>query len=85
MAKRYSGPGALYVADAEDFNYLDYDLAICFLVFMFISLDKWRNLFENLIGNIRPGGALVIVDKMSFNGYMGTIMHRPDTVWKRFK
>lgn len=76
MATRYAGPGKLLCVDANEFIYSEYDLAICFLVFMFIPLDKRQCLFEKLMNKIRPGGALIIVDKMAFDGYLGTIMHR---------
>lgn len=76
MAKLYKGPGDIFCIDANEFNYSEYDLAICFLLFMFINVDSRRKLLERLIARMRPGGALIIVDKMAFDGYIGVIMHR---------
>ena len=54
MATRHAGPGKLLCVDANEFIYSEYNLAICFLVFMFIPLDKRQGLFEKLMDKIRP-------------------------------
>jgi tRNA (cmo5U34)-methyltransferase len=77
MAEVYHGPGQLVVADAIDYDYEQYDVAVCFLVLMFIPPAKRKAFVHRLIGKIRQGGALIIFDKTeAATGYLSTILHR---------
>ena len=77
MLDRYSGPGELVIADAEDFDFQPFDFAACFLVLMFIAPSKRSALIAKLRRNIKPGGALIVFDKcVPLRGYVGTVMSR---------
>jgi tRNA (cmo5U34)-methyltransferase len=77
MASIYSAPGKCVVADAMDVEFLPYDVAICFLVLMFLTPGKRKQWVQSLANQLRPGGALIIVDKVSApSGYLGTVFHR---------
>ena len=68
MAARYAGPGRLIECDATEFDFDGADLIVCFLVLMFIPVAKRRPLIERMIDGLRPGGALVIIDKIEPRG-----------------
>jgi tRNA (cmo5U34)-methyltransferase len=77
MAALYDGPGELFRCDAVDFEYRDYDLAVVFLLFMFIAPGRRDGLLRKLVDRIKPGGALIVVDKVQVDdGYISTVMHR---------
>ena len=65
MAARYAGPGELQQVGALDFDFSDADLIVCFLVLMFIPVAKRLGLIRQMIAALRPGGALVIFDKIA--------------------
>lgn len=63
--------------DALEVDYEPFDLAICFLVLQFMPVADRAGLIARLIDRCRPGGALVIVDKLEpAAGYPGAIMLR---------
>lgn len=77
MCAIYSAPGKLVMADAMDFAFQPFDVAICFLVLMFMPVTKRRDFIRRLVKKIKPGGALIVFDKMEVHGgYISTIMHR---------
>lgn len=77
MKAAYRGPEALTVCDAETYEYKPFDLAICFLVLMFIHPEKRARLIKILIKNTKPGGALVVFDKcIPVRGYVASVMSR---------
>jgi tRNA (cmo5U34)-methyltransferase len=77
MAKLYAGPGELVVADARDVVFEPFDVAIAFLVFMFLPVADRAPLLDRLAARVKPGGAIIIVDKEEQPaGYLGTILHR---------
>lgn len=77
MAAMYDGPGELRVADAMDFNFEEFDLAICFLVLMFLPPSARKAWLTKLVGQCRHGGAVILVDKVENpGGYFGTALHR---------
>mgnify|MGYP003626730214 CR=1 FL=1 len=54
-----------------------FDVAICFLSLMFLSVRERTLLIEKLLREVRIGGAIIIVDKIGApSGYVGTIMRR---------
>jgi len=77
MAARYEGPPELIVADAVGFKFERFDFAICFLVLMFLPVDTRGPFLRRLQALTKPGGALVIVDKVQMPpGYVGTAFSR---------
>lgn len=79
MARAYDAPGQLVVADAVDFDFAAKrpDLVVCFLSLMFVPVPDRRALIERMWAAVRPGGAVVVFDKMvPHAGYVGAIAFR---------
>lgn len=77
MATLYQGPGQLLVSDAPNVDYQQCDVAILFLVVMFLPVHERRAFLHRLYAALRPGGALIIVDKSDEScGYLATILRR---------
>ena len=77
MAEQYKGPPQLVVADALTYTYEPFEFAVCFLVFMFLPVDARASFLRRLQGLIKPGGALILVDKIQMPpGYVGTAFSR---------
>ena len=77
MAERYQGPPDLVVADAVTFDYEPFDFAVAFLIFMFLPVETRDQFLRQLRSLTKPGGALVIVDKLQQPaGYVGTAFSR---------
>lgn len=64
MAARYTGPGKVIEGDIRDHRYEEADLIVCFLVLMFLPINGRREFIERLKNWLRPGGALLIFDKV---------------------
>lgn len=77
MADRYQGPPELVVTDAVGFEFEPFDFAVCFLVLMFLPIETRTAFLRRLVSLTRPGGALLIVDKVQMPpGYLGTAFSR---------
>ncbi len=77
MAERYQGPPELVVADAVGFEFEPFDFAVCFLVLMFLPVETRGQFLRRLVAMTKPGGALLIVDKVQTPpGYLGTAFSR---------
>ena len=77
MCARYKAPGELVQIDALDYRFQPYDLAICYLVLMFLPVGKRQEFIDYLKSLIKPGGALLIVDKcVAATGYEATVFWR---------
>jgi tRNA (cmo5U34)-methyltransferase len=77
MADRYQGPPELVIADAVRFEFEPFDFAVCFLVLMFLPVDTRGQFLRRLQTLTRPGGALLVVDKVQTPpGYLGTAFSR---------
>lgn len=77
MAERYAGPGKVIIDDIATMAIEPFDVAIAFLSLMFVPPGKRAPVFAKLRENIRPGGAIIIVDKTeAVPGYVGTAMAR---------
>lgn len=78
MAELYGGPaGTLVRADAMDYEFKEFDVAICFLVMMFFQPHLRKAWLANLSSKCRTGGCVIIVDKVeSAPGYVGTAISR---------
>lgn len=77
MANKYAGPGTVIVTDALKYDFAKYDCAICFLVLMFLPVYQREWFIRALVEKIRPGGALLIVDKTKpTHGYASVALSR---------
>lgn len=79
MCGLYSGPGVVFQGDAQDFDFADHapDLVVCFLSLMFVPVADRAPLLDRMRGSLRPGGALVVVDKLApRGGELGQIVYR---------
>lgn len=77
MAERYSGPGKVVTARAEWFEYEPFDFAVAMLALMFMRPSDVPALIEKLATKIRPGGALVIVERtLPPSGYLSIVTSR---------
>ncbi len=83
MASTWNGYGELCIADASTFNYKNFDVAVCFLVLMFMSIEQRANLLLELRKKMNAGGSIIVVDKLLVEGgYFGTVMRRLTFDWK---
>ena len=77
MVKAYNGPGRAVMADVARYPYKPFDVAVCFLVLMFLPVPERRRLLATLRGKVKPGGAIIVVDKEeSPGGYPATVLSR---------
>ena len=77
MARKYSGPGKIVNEDALKFTYEPFDLAVLFLVVMFLPYNERDKYLARLYMLMKPGGAMIIVDKTNIPaGYVGTAFRR---------
>jgi tRNA (cmo5U34)-methyltransferase len=84
MVKRYEAPGEIVCSKAEDVDYEGFDLAVVFLTLMFIEPRKRVQLMNRLRHACRPGGAIVVFDKLEpAGGYLSTVFYRLTLAGKR--
>ena len=76
MAALYKAPGELILSSATQVDYEKFDVAIAFLLFMFLSHSERSILAGKLLRSIKPGGCIIVFDKVTVGGYLGTVMHR---------
>jgi tRNA (cmo5U34)-methyltransferase len=77
MANLYAGPGKLVVADMATMDIEPYDVAVCFLVLMFLPPAEQAAFIQKLRDKARPGGAIIIMDKeKAISGYAATVLWR---------
>ena len=77
MIDNWDGYGTVETADATTYTYQPFDVAVLFLVLMFIPVATRQKYVSDLCDQCRPGGAIIIVDKVGdYDGYLGTVMHR---------
>lgn len=83
MAAKYNAPGTVECIDAYQASYQPFDVAVCFLVLMFMPVDKRKTLLDNLRRSLRKGGVIIVFDKVTPTcGYFGTVMRRLTMSWK---
>ena len=84
MVKRYKAPGEIVCGKAEEIEYEAFDLAVVFLTLMFIEPRKRIQLMNRLRLACRPGGAIVVFDKLEpVGGYLSTVFYRLTLAGKR--
>lgn len=77
MVDAYVGPGQAVLADATEYTFEPFDVAVCFLVLMFMPVSRRRKFIANLVATCRPGGAIIVLDKTTIDaGYCSTVLHR---------
>lgn len=77
MATKFRGVGRLEIADAVDYVFDTYDVAVLFLTLMFISPYDRDAFLEHLLHMRRRGACVIIVDKIAdHSDYFGTVMRR---------
>src|SRR5690606_4168304 len=77
MCALYDAPGELVQINALDYRFQPYDLAICYLMLMFLPVERRKAFIDDLCACIKPGGALLIVDKCeASSGYEATVFWR---------
>ena len=77
MRKIYNAPGIFVCSPAESYDYEPFDLGISFLTLMFVEPSKRRDFLRMLLDKCRPGGAIIVFDKLeTAHGYFGTVMTR---------
>lgn len=77
MAEKYHGPGDLIIGDALGFDFQEFDVAICFLLVMFLPPASRRKWLLDLVGKCKVGGAVIVVDLLENpGGYYGTACAR---------
>lgn len=77
MADLYNAPGTLHICDATTFPYQPFDVAVLFLVLMFLPPAERTEYLYELERNLNPGGAIIIVDKTeAASGYLGSTLTR---------
>jgi tRNA (cmo5U34)-methyltransferase len=83
MAQTWDGYGEIFISEAQSFQYENFDVAVCFLVLMFLSVEDREKLLNTLRSKMKAGGAIIIVDKLLVDGgYFGTVMRRLTFDWK---
>jgi len=83
MAEKYDAPGIVKCVDAYQVAYEPFDVAVCFLVLMFMPVGQRRSFIESLRRSLKKGGAIIVFDKvMPSCGYFGTVMRRLTMSWK---
>lgn len=79
MADIYDGPGAreLVRKNALAVEYEEFDLAVLFLVMMFMPVAGRAAFLERLRLKMKPGGAIIVFDKTeAVAGYAATVLWR---------
>lgn len=79
MVAAYDAPGEAELADAVEFDFAARapDLVVAFLVLMFVPPAKRRGMINRMINAVRPGGAVLVFDKMApAGGHVGAVLSR---------
>ena len=79
MLEQYRGIQAenLLSGDAGSFEYERHDVCVFFLSLLFMSRTDRHRLLNYMWSKLKPGGAMIVVDKiMPPDGYIGTVLHR---------
>ena len=71
------------LADALEYEYKNFDVAILNLTLMFIAVKDRDPLIKMMLDKLEYGGAIIIVDKFIQKGsYVSTILRRMTLHWK---
>jgi tRNA (cmo5U34)-methyltransferase len=77
MVSLYRGKREVVVADAQNYSFEMFDVGVCFLVLMFLSVEERNQLLDKLYRRIKKGGCLILFEKtIADSGYLSTVLHR---------
>jgi tRNA (cmo5U34)-methyltransferase len=77
MRAEYRGPGEFVVSDLRQYQPPVHDLSVAFLALMFMPVSARADLIVRLRTALRPGGAIIIFDRMeAVTGYAATVLWR---------
>lgn len=78
MLDQWAGPGAtFYQQRAEEHTFEPFDFGVALLALMFVAPHHLPDLLDRIVANIRPGGALVLVERtLPPPGYMSLVTSR---------
>lgn len=77
MCEHYDAPGKVVCSNAESFDFEPFDFGVAMLALMFVPPAEVASLLERLTAAIRPGGALVIVERtLPPPGYLSIVTSR---------
>lgn len=77
MATKYQAPGEMLISDATTIDFEPFDFGVLFLSAIFMPPHIRGKFMSRFIGSLRPGGAVVMVERMeSGSGYISTISAR---------
>ncbi len=77
MADLYIGGGDLIIDNAQNVEFKNFDVAICFLVLMFLSKKEQISLIKKLKERLNTGGCIIVVDKLEpISGYESIVFSR---------
>lgn len=79
MVAAYTGPGEAYVGDVRTLDLAGFrpDVIVSFLVLMFLPAPDRREVIAKMKEAVRPGGAVVVFDKMEPGaGYLSSVLYR---------
>lgn len=77
MVSLYRGKREVVVADAQNYSFEMFDVGVCFLVLMFLSVEERASLLDKLYRRIKKGGCLILFEKtIADSGYLSTVLHR---------
>ncbi len=88
MAKMFFPPHmpfdfTLLIEDALDLTYEPFDVGICLLTLMFMPVASRRSFLARLVSKLKPGGALIVVDKvLTTDAYPSVVLRRLAMKWK---
>ena len=77
MEKVYNGPGTLRIRDAALSHFDPFDVAISNLTLVFMSIPARTRLIARLKENCKPGGCIIIVEKVQGGGgYIDDVLYK---------
>ena len=77
MVGAWSGPGSVVQDTAQHYEYQPFDVAVLFLTLMFVPVHERKALLWKLRKQCRPGGAILLFDKMEpGRGYVSSVLWR---------
>jgi tRNA (cmo5U34)-methyltransferase len=77
MADLYIGGGDLIIDNAQNVEFKNFDVAICFLVLMFLSKKEQISLIKKLKEKLNTGGCIIVVDKLEpISGYESIVLSK---------
>jgi tRNA (cmo5U34)-methyltransferase len=84
LVDNFNGWGDICICNAEDYEYEKFDVAILFLTLMFVPVNRREGIITSLKHNMRKGGVIIIVDKVTdSSGYFATCIKRMTMYFKQ--